>query len=310
MTSRLSITNTGHSTREGGNVLIYSAEAPAHYEPRPDSLAVGPLEIRPWHNSEVVISDLSYRDESGGSVFGLFGAMAPALVASGDAEEEVGPSTEVTRRGVIAAGALVVGAGALADGVRAGDFEESTVAAFDLVENPQGVQLGVVEAVEGHLPAGQTYYVDVDGRSRGTFEPADGERFTLNPGIGGRVEVRSADTVGPLKSLYADLLADDTVKYQGVEAAGLTTGGTFADRAGKRIVLNDHILADAVKTAGADETALRIEGQDVPHADESADNGIGYWHVQGTELLYTAGSSAPDARLFDVTINESALGFL
>ena len=310
MTSKIEIQG-GYATRDGGNVLFYGSTAPLHFERHADSVAVGPLRIRPWHDSEVEVDGLEYRDESSGGLwpFGMLAAAAtviPAVTtentpADGD---ESGPHPDVSRRGVLGALAALAAGHNLATPASASDLESSTMAAFELTTNPQGIQLGVSNALENHLPSDQTYHVYVNGESRGDFDPSNGESFTLNPGVEGSIEVKANDAVGFIESIRSKYFAENTVEFTGVTPAGLSDDEYYSDREGEHITLNSHLLADAADSADPEDVEVTIDGDTLPHADADP-SPMGYWHVQGSELRYVIGSEAPEARLFDLRIAEN-----
>lgn len=311
MSPQIEVQNYGHSTRNGGDVRIYSGEAPPHHELRGDAVVIGTLELRPWKTSDVGISNLRFRRDQSG-IAALLGSVLVADLAESPTTKqhhERTPSTTderdddyvLTRRALLAAATTVAAVGATTRNSRAATPSASDVAEFRIEENPQGVQIGVTDGLEDHLPTDQEYLVSVNGERRGTFKPGE-ERLTLPPETTGDVEVSSENAAGTFGTIMAQYFSKDDLEFTDIAADGLATSEQYSDRVGERIVLDDHLIADAASDRPGDAVTLTIGGTEVPHANaDTAD--IGYWHVQGGDLMYTIGEAAPDARLFSITID-------
>lgn len=309
--TRMKVEHYGVHCREGGNVHIVDAISPHHLRLNSYGVGIGPLQIRPYANTTVIIDEFRYSTAEPWSLPLLstqsnVGTLAALGILAGgspddDEDDAIDPEEyDVTRRELL----IAVGATAtMAAGTARAEQEKLNVAEFTIEDNPRGFQLQVDDVAQDILPADHSYYVEVDGTSRGDFNPGNGDRITISPGITGEAKVQSDDVLAFWEKIVAATRSDDKIEYT------LRHDKPFSNEpTDDEVILSDQpVVVDPIREAGESGVLVKIDGDRVPHIDDGS-AAIGNWYLRDdTALVYRVGEAAPDVELTQVHINVGRL---
>ena len=314
-----------HTGNGGGNVRILNGKTP-NTQWGNGAVSFGPLRISPWESTTVVIDDLSFDVLDEDSVIPFLqsasgmptqstaaaGTLAlPFLAEVDDSAGEGETQAPLTRRDMLIATGVTATAATLGTGTAAAQQDDSDgdqpldstryVAEFELAESTRGIQIGIDDRVDQFLPVGETYYVEVDGSVVDSFETGanTSARFTIGPGITGRVRVVAEDGVSLWRKVLADFSSGEPLTY----TFNLEQPVSQRDR-GEEIVITDQpIVVDALRDAGEDETVLKINDTAISNLKDGSSS-RGNWYLRDeTALVYEVGVDAPDSSVVELTIN-------
>lgn len=267
----------------------------------------GPLELRAYGGSTVVVDDLSFHAVEDVGLFSGIRDLIPLIGVFGisTAHEETGNNgkgdnqdTDATRREVLKAGAVVFLAPGVLMGKSSADAEKVTVSEMAIRENPLGMEVRVMDSVDSVLPQGCTFYVRQNGEIFDSFEPHDSETALLPPGETGDFSIEMESQVGFLDRLVA-LFGDETIDWPrqlDQPASGYTSGEEV-------VISGDPMLVSTVRDSGPEDTIISIGGAIVPHQSRTGSD-AGYWYIGslGEDLVYVVGEDPPDSSKAEISV--------
>jgi hypothetical protein len=313
-----------HTGDGGGNVRILNGKTP-NTQWGNGAVSFGPLRISPWKSTTVVIDDLSFDvlDEQSvipflQSASGMPTQPSTAAAAAGTlalpflaSVEDDDPETQtpLTRRDMMIATGVTATAATLGTGTVAAQEEEDDgtldstryVAEFELAESTRGIQIGIDDRVDQFLPVGEKYYVELNGSVVDSFKTGanDSARFTIGPGITGRVRVVAEDGVSLWRKILADFSSGEPLTY----TFNLEQPVSERDRGAEIVITDQPIVVDALQDAGEDETVLKINDTAISNLNNGSSS-RGNWYVRDDPaLVYEVGVDAPDSSVVELTIN-------
>jgi hypothetical protein len=312
-----------HTGDGGGNVRILNGETP-NTQWGNGAVSFGPLRISPWESTTVVIDDLSFdvldedsvipflQSASGMPTQSTAAAGTLALPFLAEVEDEDSETqTPLTRRDMMIATGVGVTAATLGTGTATAQDDDSGedqpldstryVAEFELAESTRGIQIGIDDRVDQFLPVGEKYYVELDGSVVDSFKTGenDSARFTIGPGITGRVRVVAEDGVSLWRKILADFSSGEPLTY----TFNLEQPVAARDRGTEITITDQPIAVDALRDAGEDETVLKINDTTISNLKDGSSS-RGNWYLRDeTALVYEVGVDAPDSSVVELTIN-------
>lgn len=267
-------------------------------------VAAGPLELQPYKDTTAVLDSFTYtvaRNASSGlSAWGASILAAAGLpLAAPDRETAAETDHRCTRRDMLKLTAAAGGAYAITGSAVAAESPPLLdVAEFDLVQNPRGVRLQILDLVPEVLNITERYHVTVDGAEFEDFH-ADGGHVNLPPGVTGTISVHTEaerEYWDRIRAWYG--APDDThqFKYTLDKPASEYEQDTIVELADE-----PHVV-EPLRDAGGDDSTVKITGTSVPHKDES-DEPVGQYFINADDtLVYAAGKDPPENDIVTIKI--------
>jgi hypothetical protein len=313
---------TDHHTGDGGgNVGVRNGLTPS-VRTGDGTKSFGPLTIRPWDSTTVVVDELSFDVLDKGGVLPFLntmsgmphsqqaaGAAALSLPLWSDTDDLPDGQTPVGRRDVmIATGVAAAAAAAPGSAFAQTDDETETavdsthnVVEFEIVDAPRGFAISIADRIEQFLPVGSKYYVEINGSVSGSFETGtdSNDQFIVPSGTTGSVRVVAKDGIDLWNRILADFRNDEPLTY----TFTLDEPVSSYER-GETIRISDQpIIVDALLDAGPDKTVVKVGETAISNIDEGSES-VGNWYLQDeAALVYDVGIDAPQAEAVELTIN-------
>lgn len=271
------------------------------------SVAFGPLALHTRSGATASLDEITFHTTASDSVLSdllaTLGLASLGTVVAGTTPD----SWTGTRRGFLAAGAAAAGLVAAGDRARAATDEDTTytVADIGVLDNPEGLEIDIMSAIDSALPADHTFGVTVGDDYRGELVPGSQEPLVVPPGETGVVTVETEASIPAWTTLLGDL-DDPEYHWSGsLETAPDETTDTTLT------LTTDPMIVDRVAAAGGDDTVLTVAGASIPHRDERTGTERGTWAIETVDsdpaLQYRLGSSPPHGTSWRVDVHVSTV---
>lgn len=296
-------TGLGIETPAGGLVSLspqIGPIAPSQIAVTPSGATLGPLQVAVADVqtdgdappvTRIDTLEFAPDDSTDGSLSGLL--FGTGLAASVDENHTL------TRRQYLAAAGVVLAA-TLPSTVDAASPDLPLVRA-EIGRMDAPTAIGTTHAVDGVLPSGTSYHVDVEGTRQADTEI--GETATVLPaGTTGEIQVYADD----LRASHDQILA--WVRGITSRATPLTYTYHLPQKASsydesELVPLTRHpAVIDAVSWETGSEATVTVGNSTIPHAQEQFGHDAGSYHIDDSgAFVYRAGSTSPASKTITIT---------